>query len=248
MVADVAAVGDPRTGVAYYNGTWLSAGGTSVAAPIIAGIAGLYGITDPGWPYAHTNALFDVITGSNGNCGAGNYQCNAVVGFDGPTGLGTPNGALFPPIPSAMDGGRPGAGGAAGAGGSATGSGGAGVGAGGAGGRTGSGGSGVTAVGTGGAATGGGGDPTGGGGDPTASGGSPAGGAGTAPAGGGGSAETTVATTGTGVLPKANENDSGCSCRVGAGTAKGRSLVGLFVFALGLIGAGRRARRTPITS
>jgi hypothetical protein len=43
--------------------------------------------------------LFDVVGGSNGSC-TGNgrkrsgqlYFCNAVTGYDGPTGLGTPNG------------------------------------------------------------------------------------------------------------------------------------------------------------
>jgi hypothetical protein len=34
--------------------------------------------------------LFDVTSGSNGACGT--YLCTAVSGFDGPTGLGTPNG------------------------------------------------------------------------------------------------------------------------------------------------------------
>jgi len=35
--------------------------------------------------------LFDVTSGSNGSCG-GSYLCTAVNGYDGPTGLGTPNG------------------------------------------------------------------------------------------------------------------------------------------------------------
>ena len=35
--------------------------------------------------------LHDVTTGSNGNC-SGSYLCTAVGGYDGPTGLGTPNG------------------------------------------------------------------------------------------------------------------------------------------------------------
>jgi hypothetical protein len=42
-------------------------------------------------PYTHASALFDVVGGSNGSCGA-SYLCSAVAGFDGPTGLGTPNG------------------------------------------------------------------------------------------------------------------------------------------------------------
>jgi hypothetical protein len=32
-----------------------------------------------------------VKKGSNGNCG-GSYLCTAKKGYDGPTGLGTPNG------------------------------------------------------------------------------------------------------------------------------------------------------------
>jgi hypothetical protein len=37
--------------------------------------------------------LNDVTAGSNGNCG-GSYLCTAGPDYDGPTGLGTPNGAL----------------------------------------------------------------------------------------------------------------------------------------------------------
>jgi subtilase family serine protease len=100
-VADVAAVADPQTGVAVYqsfgaNG-WAIYGGTSVAAPIIASIYALAG--NPGtsdspnsYPYAHTGALNDVTTGSNGPCGA--PLCTAGAGYDGPTGLGTPRGML----------------------------------------------------------------------------------------------------------------------------------------------------------
>ena len=44
---------------------------------------------------AHSSALFDVTTGNNGTCKAGKkaYFCNGAVGYDGPTGLGTPNGS-----------------------------------------------------------------------------------------------------------------------------------------------------------
>jgi subtilase family serine protease len=98
-VADVAAVADPNTGVAVYDtygaGGWLQFGGTSVAAPIIAStyaLAGgftqsLYGSL----PYAHTASLFDVRAGSDGSCSP-SYLCTAVSGYDGPTGLGSPNG------------------------------------------------------------------------------------------------------------------------------------------------------------
>lgn len=43
------------------------------------------------YPYAHTSALNDVTSGSNGTCSP-SYLCTAGTGYDGPTGLGTPNG------------------------------------------------------------------------------------------------------------------------------------------------------------
>jgi subtilase family serine protease len=99
MEADVSAVADPATGVAVYGPTsarrsgWLVFGGTSVAAPLIAGVYGVNGgaVTYGQDPYNNTGALFDVTSGSNGSCG-GSYFCTAKVGYDGPTGLGTPNG------------------------------------------------------------------------------------------------------------------------------------------------------------
>ncbi len=44
-------------------------------------------------PYANATAsnLHDITSGSNGTCSAA-YLCNGVAGYDGPTGLGTPNG------------------------------------------------------------------------------------------------------------------------------------------------------------
>ncbi len=101
-VADVSADADPNTGVSVYDtyrvsggGGWLVFGGTSVASPIVASVyavAGNAATTQYGsYPYANTASLFDVTSGSNGSCG-GSYLCTAVVGYDGPTGLGTPNG------------------------------------------------------------------------------------------------------------------------------------------------------------
>ena len=99
-VADVSAVADPATGVAVYGPVranrsgWMVFGGTSVAAPVIGGIyavnggGGNYGSD----PYANVASLWDVTSGSNGSCG-GSYLCTAGAGFDGPTGLGTPNGS-----------------------------------------------------------------------------------------------------------------------------------------------------------
>ena len=97
-VADVAAVADPNTGVAVYDtygaGStgWLVFGGTSVAAPVVAGVYALAANgAAPSFPYAHTASLFDVTSGSNGTCSPA-YLCTGGTGYDGPTGLGTPNG------------------------------------------------------------------------------------------------------------------------------------------------------------
>ena len=103
--ADVSAVADPNTGVAVYDSTpylggvgWQVYGGTSVAAPVIAAVYGLGGAAATQnaaqgiWVDAGAH-LFDVTSGSNGSCpGAYAYICNAGVGYDGPTGWGTPNG------------------------------------------------------------------------------------------------------------------------------------------------------------
>ena len=42
-------------------------------------------------PYQHPGSLFDITSGSNGSCPTTQW-CNARAGWDGPTGLGTPNG------------------------------------------------------------------------------------------------------------------------------------------------------------
>jgi subtilase family serine protease len=100
-VADVSAVADPNTGVAVFDSFasgglsgWLVFGGTSVASPIIASVYALAGNTasiDNNFPYTHSSALTDVTSGSNGTCSP-SQLCTARVGWDGPTGLGTPNG------------------------------------------------------------------------------------------------------------------------------------------------------------
>ncbi len=97
---DVAAVAAPETGVAVFDSYggdpgWEVFGGTSVSAPIIAGVYALAGTPSAGsypasFPYAHPGALWDITTGSNGTCGT--LLCNAGPGYDGPTGMGTPNG------------------------------------------------------------------------------------------------------------------------------------------------------------
>jgi subtilase family serine protease len=100
--ADLAAVSDPQTGLAVYvtsgqygQGGWKVVGGTSAAAPFVAGVLALAGHTDrydDASPlYAHPESFFDVTSGSNGYCG-GDYLCTGLPGYDAPTGLGTPDG------------------------------------------------------------------------------------------------------------------------------------------------------------
>jgi hypothetical protein len=61
--------------------------------PIVAAVFALAGrasSNNPGNLYAHSSSLNDITTGNNGNCGP--PLCEAGVGWDGPTGLGSPNG------------------------------------------------------------------------------------------------------------------------------------------------------------
>jgi hypothetical protein len=98
--ADVAAVADPVTGVSVYqtygNDGWAVYGGTSASAPIIAGVYASAGTPAAGtypnaYPYAKPGALNDVTEGDDGSCDTG-ALCTAGPGYDGPTGLGTPDG------------------------------------------------------------------------------------------------------------------------------------------------------------
>jgi hypothetical protein len=97
--ADVSAVADPNTGLAVFNagsGGWIVVGGTSASSPFVAGVYARYGLAksnDASFAYAHASQFFDVTTGKNGTCGG--KLCNAGAGWDGPTGLGTPNGAVL---------------------------------------------------------------------------------------------------------------------------------------------------------
>ena len=108
-VPDVAAVGNPETGVAIYskiNGGWIQVGGTSVGAPIWAGYLSIInaalnyigeaqiGFFNPtlyslgfGNP---TNYLYEVADGSNGNAGIyGIAGFSAGIGYDNCTGAGS---------------------------------------------------------------------------------------------------------------------------------------------------------------
>jgi hypothetical protein len=138
LVSDIAADADYLTGFDIYStyncGSsctvgWNTLGGTSLAAPIIAGLFGLsdgaQGVSYPSLTlYGHlgSSALYNVTEGGNGwcdgegaaSCGdpntlgagivdcdypasgttpsAGDLACDAAVGYNGPTGVGTPNG------------------------------------------------------------------------------------------------------------------------------------------------------------
>jgi subtilase family serine protease len=101
-VADVAADADPNTGAAVYDTTryngrsgWFVVGGTSLSSPLVAGIYALAGnASSTSYPaslaFANSGSLHDVTSGSTGNCST--IMCQAGSGYDGPTGVGTPNG------------------------------------------------------------------------------------------------------------------------------------------------------------
>ncbi|HEX3492896.1 MAG TPA: S8 family serine peptidase [Streptosporangiaceae bacterium] len=99
-IADVSAVATSISIYDKYWGGWTSVAGTSIAAPLIAGIYGLAGNAarlSPGSLYHHRRQLFDITTGNNAYlfspraCG-NDYLCVARKGYDAPTGLGTPDG------------------------------------------------------------------------------------------------------------------------------------------------------------
>ena len=96
-IGDVAYDANPNTGVAVYDSYgesgWLVFGGTSVASPAIAAIYALNGtpVSNASNAYSHTSSLYDVTSGSNGSCSPA-YLCHGEVGYDAPTGNGTPNG------------------------------------------------------------------------------------------------------------------------------------------------------------
>jgi subtilase family serine protease len=100
-VADVSAV---ASNIPIYNknyGGWVTVEGTSVSAPLIAGIYGLAGNASRlplGYAYSHRKGFFDITRGNNSlfvpprlACGD-DYLCVAKKGYDAPTGLGSPDG------------------------------------------------------------------------------------------------------------------------------------------------------------
>ncbi|MFC4330770.1 S8 family serine peptidase [Streptomyces andamanensis] len=117
-LTDISAVADPVTGLAVYdsirdpNGPpagWMKVGGTSASAPLVAAMYALAGHTedvrDASRLYAHRDRLNDISGGSvsvphsGQECPASSYLCTALRGYDGPTGLGTPDGlGAFAPV------------------------------------------------------------------------------------------------------------------------------------------------------
>jgi hypothetical protein len=87
------------------DGVWELVGGTSVASPLVAGIEAHASAHERSLGaeafYEDPQSLFDVTQGFNwdafdasgtSECAPNEYLCNAEVGYDGPTGLGTPDG------------------------------------------------------------------------------------------------------------------------------------------------------------
>jgi len=100
-ISDVSAAADPNNGglstVSPSNSrtsSWAQWGGTSESSPIIAAVYALagggYSNTTP-YTAGTSSNLHDITSGSNGSCPTTQW-CHAVTGWDGPTGLGTPNG------------------------------------------------------------------------------------------------------------------------------------------------------------
>jgi Ricin-type beta-trefoil lectin domain len=113
---DLAAVADPNTPIAYYDtpteGGWGEGSGTVVSAAIVAASYALAGTpaagtypasypyespggsyTTPGNAYASPDGMNNITSGSDGTCSV-SYLCTAGAGYNGPTGLGSPNTAL----------------------------------------------------------------------------------------------------------------------------------------------------------
>lgn len=99
MIPDVSIV---ASGVAVYSSWgiagqtgWIEVGGTSVGTPMVAAIYALAGnaaqVVSGSYPYSHSSSFFDIQLGDNGTCSPA-YFCQAEVGYDGPSGLGSPRG------------------------------------------------------------------------------------------------------------------------------------------------------------
>ncbi len=92
--------GGQTQGVAIYSQGWGVSLGTGVASPLLAGILVRLGVAEAmssnlGFVYEHASAFNDVTSGNDniGSTTCTDAVCVAGVGWDGPTGVGTPNGA-----------------------------------------------------------------------------------------------------------------------------------------------------------
>jgi hypothetical protein len=80
------------------GGQWEVVVGTSAASPMVAAIFTRLGLIDAisadfGFIYTNASAFHDITSGSNGSCSS--IQCKAGPGWDGPSGIGTPNGTAL---------------------------------------------------------------------------------------------------------------------------------------------------------
>ncbi|MEU9348947.1 S53 family peptidase [Streptomyces sp. NPDC048278] len=100
-VADISAMADPDSGLTIYDTYrqtgWFTVGGTSLATPLVAAMIAMSSEPEQysenaAQLYDNASRMYDVIGGSNGYCGE-DYLCTAVEGYDGPTGIGTPDAA-----------------------------------------------------------------------------------------------------------------------------------------------------------
>jgi subtilase family serine protease len=100
---DVAVIADPNEGLFVYdsvlNGTagggWAEIGGTSLGAPLVAAMYALSGnaasVNDASGLYKATSGLYGIIAGVDGVC-VPLYLCSGGIGYNGPSGMGTPYG------------------------------------------------------------------------------------------------------------------------------------------------------------
>lgn len=103
--ADLSAVASNSTPVSgYFKGKWYTMAGTSAAAPVVASIYANASVKNgsslEAMDYIYNNAGYfnDVTSGTNGSCD--NILCRAAEGWDGPTGVGTPDASsLFSGLP-----------------------------------------------------------------------------------------------------------------------------------------------------
>ncbi len=102
VMNDLAVVADPSTGMAVYDsilngssGGWTVIGGTSIGSPIVSAIIAMgphpEHYAGAQQLYNHANTFFSITSGSNGTCAIA-YFCQSQPGYDGPTGIGAPNG------------------------------------------------------------------------------------------------------------------------------------------------------------